>query len=173
MAGVLRKRNRLDPSCYVGPNTYFVTICVEQRKPILAQTARVEVLLKILREVCAAHQFQIYAYCLMPDHLHLEVIGTSQQSSLPRFLRSFKGKTTAAMRKLGIHNLWQKGYYEHINRPGELEAIADYVFSNPTRAGLVKSMYDWPYLGSFLFDWKKFAPPKEPFRPPWKMPPKS
>lgn len=122
----------------------------------------------ILHGACRAEGFQIYAYCIMPDHLHLEPIGLLAQSSLPNFVRRFKGQSTVALRNLGHRNAWQKGFHDHVNRPGELERIAAYIFENPVRAQLVRDMYEWSHSGSFVFDWKKFAPPVERFTPPWK-----
>jgi REP element-mobilizing transposase RayT len=105
----------------------------------------------------------------MPDHLHVILIGESDSSNLTELMRAFKGATTVPARKVGISALWQKGFYDHILRSEkEMGEAAWYMFLNPVRTGLAKRAEDWPYSGSFLFEWKSLAVPAEPFCPPWK-----
>lgn len=111
----------------------------------------------------------VYAYCFMPDHLHLELVGLAEDSDLVKMMKEFKGEATSAGREAGIRNPWQKGFYDHVLREDDSpDAVAWYIFANPARKGLVKDPRDWPYSGSWMFDWRKaVAPPKE-FVPPWK-----
>ena len=45
--------------------------------------------------------------------------------------------------------LWQDSYYDHVVRPEEnLSAIARYIIENPVRAGLARSPFDYPFVGS-------------------------
>ena len=47
--------------------------------------------------------------------------------------------------------LWDKGYYDRVLRDSEAtEAVAPYILANPVRAGLVKSIEDYPFLGSSI-----------------------
>jgi putative transposase len=129
----------------------------------------VDVLLAALRQTCAAHKFAAYAYCFMPDHLHLLAQAQSKECRLPAFVKAFKGGGTAAVRPLGIHQLWQKGFYDHVIRDSESAGeIAWYILSNPVRAGLTRTVWDWPYSGSLVFDWKRLPPSGENYVPPWK-----
>jgi len=83
-------------------------------------------------------------------------------------VRAFKGAAATVARKSGVSNLWQKGYYDHVLRSGKsLDEAAWYVFLNPVRAGLAKTVHEWPYSGSLVFEWKSLAPPSELFHPPW------
>jgi|SRR5579863_7452757 len=34
------------------------------------------------------------------------------------------------------------------------------IFENPLRSGLAKIVYDWPFSGSFVFEWRGFANPE-------------
>jgi hypothetical protein len=36
------------------------------------------------------------------------------------------------------------------------------------RAGLAKTIGEWPFSGSWMFDWGKIAAPQEQFVPRWK-----
>ena len=106
----------------------------------------------------------------MPDHVHLELVGLSLVSDLIVLVGNFKGQATAKARKLGVYELWQKGFYDHILRVGEKEdTVAWYIFNNPVRKQLVKHPRQWPHSGSWTFDWKKAVAPLEEFVPPWKI----
>jgi putative transposase len=135
----------------------------------LAEARLVDALLGKLREKCLSSSFDIYAYCLMPDHLHLEAVGLAPHSDLIALMRQFKGAATSVARGLGVSDLWQKGFYDHVLRERDDEnAVAWYIFNNPVRKGLVKDMCDWVFSGSWMFDWRKMAAPLGEFVPPWK-----
>lgn len=164
-----RKPNRLPQDFYLGRRIYFVTICTRERRSLFTHAGLVSLLLDVLRAECSAHSFGDYAFCFMPDHLHLELVGLSNESNLLAMLRDFKGRSAAQARAHGVVGLWQKGFYDHILRSGEeLDAVAWYIFNNPVRAGLVEVMCEWPHSGSGMFDWKKLTAPAQGFVPPWK-----
>jgi putative transposase len=165
----IRKRNRLQRSCYVGQNWYFITACTEKRRPLFSRGQLVEMLLDILRAKCSSCSFNVYAYCFMPDHLHLELVGLSDTSDMIELLRDFKGVATVQARDIGIRNLWEKSSHDHILRDGDNHnAVAWYIFNNPARKGLVEDPRDWPYSGSWMFNWKKAVAPIKEYVPPWK-----
>jgi putative transposase len=154
-AAFLRKRNRLGPDAYVGPQAYFVTLGTFRRAKSFIDSTLVVLLVDLLRESCSVASFEVYAYCFMPDHLHLVLLGINESSALSPLVRTFKGKASAAARSIGVRELWQKGFFDHMLRNGEsIDAAANYVFMNPVRAGLVRQAHEWRTSGSFVFDWK-------------------
>jgi len=164
-----RKRNRLPRGAYVGQHWYFVTLNAADHRPIFDHERTVNPLLETLRAACAKHHFDIYAYCFMPDHIHLESVGMAAQSDLSEFMRAWKGTSAAPLRKAGLHDPFQKGFYDHILRPGDnQDSVAWYIFNDPVRKGLVKDPRDWAHSGSWMFDWKIAMAPPEEFVPPWK-----
>jgi putative transposase len=164
-----RRRNRLPGNWYTGRNWYFVTICTASRANHFSSPPLVEVTLQALRESSVANAFDVYAYCFMPDHLHLELVGLSDRSNLAAMIRAFKGTAAAKARACGVQNLWQKGFYDHVLRTGEREnAVAWYIFNNPVRRRLAAAPHSWPYSGSWMFDWKNAVAPIKEFVPPWK-----
>ena len=169
MSSFHRKRNRLPQNSYLGRQIYFVTICSEHRRSVFTHSGLVALLLDVLQTKCSVHSFNVYAFCFMPDHIHLVLLGVSDHSDLIALLRDFKGTSAARARVQGFVVLWQKGFYDHVLRSGEaLDAVAWYIFNNPVRAGLTKEMGEWPYSGSGLIDWKKLTAPMREFLPPWK-----
>ena len=165
-----RKPNRLARGAYIGRRANFLTLCTNGRAKTFSDHAIIILLLDILHGTCAAHFFEVYAYCFMPDHLHLILVGTRDSSNLSRAIQSFKGKTAAAARGTGIRELWQKGFYDHVLRSGEsLDAAANYMFMNPVRAGFVQQADEWAGSGSFVLDWKRMAVARESWVPIWKV----
>jgi len=165
----VRKKNRLPRSCYLGHQWYFITACTGQGQPHLWDGRLVNVLLDLLRTQCTSHSFDVYAYCFMPNHVHLELVGLSDSSDAITLLHDFKGIATSQARSLGVRNLWEKGFYDHILRNNDdHNGVAWYIFNNPVRKGLVSDPRDWPHSGSWMFDWKRAVAPIEQYNPPWK-----
>jgi hypothetical protein len=46
----------------------------------------------------------------------LIVTGESDSSELPGMVQAFKSLAARAVRKIGVFDLWQKGYYDHVLR---------------------------------------------------------
>jgi putative transposase len=164
-----RKPNRLAPESYRGRRSYFLTLCTGDRRALFTDATFLQDLLTVLRTTCASHSFSVYAYCFMPDHLHLILNGENDSSSLPRVVQAFKSLAAREARKIGIADLWQKGFYDHVLRgSSSIDAAAWYMFMNPVRAGLSRRAEEWPYSGSFVFSWPNVPIATRPFVPPWK-----
>jgi REP element-mobilizing transposase RayT len=56
---------------YLGRRSYSLTICTQDRRQLFTNPQIVSALRSILVKLSAFHCFDIYAYCFMPDHLHL------------------------------------------------------------------------------------------------------
>jgi hypothetical protein len=49
--------------------------------------------------------------------------------------------------------LWQPFGYEHVLRDDEkVQIVARYIRENPVRAGLAKTVLEYPFLGSQVYD---------------------
>ena len=169
MINGMHPRHRLPRPYYLGLGAYFVTICAGSRRKLFTDAYFVRILVDIMREEFCHAGFSVGAYCVMPDHCHILAISTSETCDLARAVRAFKGLSTARARNLGIRNLWQRDYYDHIVRSGDsLECVAAYILANPVRAGLVADCHAWPFSGSFVFEWKKLPTVSRDFQPSWK-----
>jgi REP element-mobilizing transposase RayT len=109
-----------------------------------------------LLQSAALHDFEIPAYCVMPDHVHLLAYGNSLQADLRAFMIHFKKLTGFRYSRTKGRKLWQPGYYERILRDEEsTEGVARYIFENPIRAGLTLTLGEYPYAGSETFDYRQ------------------
>ena len=152
------KRSRIKGFKYKGSYFYFLTICTNFRKPILTSNEIINKALDILKLASQEFHFQVYAYCFMPDHLHLLLVAKNHNVSLTDFVKSFKQKTSYHYKQRYGNKLWQPSYYDHVVRKNEnLNKIAEYIFFNPVRGVLVSDYRKYPFLGSFMFDVAGFS----------------
>lgn len=89
---------------------------------------------------------QIWAYCLMPNHIHaISVPG--DKTSLSKFFanvhRRYAIKTNARNEWTG--HLWQERFFSVVMDEHHLLAGMRYVELNPVRSGLCRRPQDWPW----------------------------
>jgi len=93
----------------------------------------------------------IYAYTIMPNHLHLLLRPEEQDGvpvSLAQIMQKLKGVTARQvnllLRRTG--SLWYREYYDHwVRSVKEFVNIVEYIRQNPVKAGLVKRAEDWKW----------------------------
>jgi REP element-mobilizing transposase RayT len=164
-----RKTIRLPRSEYKGRRTYFLTFCCEEKHRAFRDFARASEIVQSIKVISEPNQFRVHAYCVMPDHVHVIVEGTHDESDLKRFAKIFKQVTAFHYKEETGERLWQKKYYDHILRASDsVDAVLWYVWMNPVRAGLCASPWEYPHSGSFTMDWKKEEKKKDGWVPPWK-----
>jgi REP element-mobilizing transposase RayT len=78
--------HRLATFDYVGAHAYFLTFCTFERNRLFVTPASVAIVHEQILRVCAAHGFQIDAYCYMPDHVHMVITATASDSDLKTFI---------------------------------------------------------------------------------------
>ena len=139
---------RLSNRSYVGQAGYFLTFCVRDRRSVFIEASLVEDTLAHIQRTAREESFALLAYCFMPDHLHLLVTGQKENSDLRSFVKSCKERSGRKYRKRFGERLWQEGYFERVLRnPADARKCAEYIVSNPVRAGLVVRAEEYDYLG--------------------------
>ncbi|MDP2937553.1 MAG: transposase, partial [Dehalococcoidia bacterium] len=145
-----RKPIRLQGFDYSDPNyVYSVSLCARQPLQPYSDKSLAGMVVEALLFRAGENHWRVYAYCLMPDHLHLALSPVVGKGSLPSLIQGFKSYTTRMAWKLGRQGiLWQRSYYDHIARREEdVTAICQYILSNPVRKGLVSDPAKWPWSG--------------------------
>jgi putative transposase len=144
-----RRVGRFPGFPYLGPYRYFLTFCTFQRTQLFVHSNIVDECVQEFLRASASHDFELTAYCLMPDHVHMLVEGTAEDSHLPTFASLAKQFSGYRCRHRVEKRLWQDGYYDHVLRDDESTAkVARYLLENPVRAKLAASVYDYPFIGS-------------------------
>jgi len=130
----------------------FVTSVTKDREPLFADRRNVVLFIQTMREVQAIKNFEIIAYVIMPDHVHM--IMRSPHSSTSQIMHSLKWNFTQNWKllspldenMLNPTNLWQKRFWEHvIISDKDLRDHINYIIKNPVKHGFVDDPEDWPY----------------------------
>lgn len=89
---------------------------------------------------------EIWAYCLMPNHVHL-VIVPQEESSLAAFFGRAHRRYTRRInfREDWRGHLWQERFHSFIMDEQHLLAAVRYTELNPVRAGLCVDPREWPW----------------------------
>jgi putative transposase len=156
---------------YTGFNRYFLTICVDKRTPVFVDIELGQFVATQFLQLAAAFGFEVIAYCVMPDHLHILVAGQSENSELKPYMHRCKQATGYNWKHDRGHRtrLWQEGFYDRILRDKDpTEGVVRYILENPVRAGLVDDAREYPLLGATNYDVDELLLTAMLWRPPWK-----
>ncbi len=110
--------------------------------------------------------FRLWAYVLMPNHVHLFIYPTQNEYKIAAILQSIKGKTSKRYRdillaerperydklciKTGnkkVFRFWQAGggFDRNLWNAKAIHSSVNYIEYNPVRAGLVNAPEEWPW----------------------------
>ncbi len=140
---------------YLGFNRYFLTVCVAQRAEVFLDLGFGEYVATQFLQIGLRLEFEVIAYCVMPDHLHLLAHGTSERSALKAYMHRCKQQTGYEWKNRRKHHrrLWQEGFHDRILRDADPdEGVIRYIVENPVRAGLVNDAREYPLIGSTRYD---------------------
>lgn len=101
---------------------------------------------QLLADQCQKADVAVWAYCLMPNHVHL-ILVPSDPTGLRRAMAATHARYTRAVnRREGWRGvLWQGRFASFPMDDRYLMAAARYVLLNPVRARLVERPDEWPY----------------------------
>lgn len=101
---------------------------------------------KYLRIACAETGTAVWAWCLMPNHVHL-VLVPSTEAGLAAVMRRTQGRYTRAInaREGWSGQLWQVRFASFVMDERYLLNCGRYVELNPVRARLAVRAEDWPW----------------------------
>ena len=86
------------------------------------------------------------AFVVMPDHLHwlFSLTGSRSLSESIKNVKAFSARRINEI--LGSNGaIWQPAFYDRaIRREEDLEGVARYIVANPLRAGIVRTIKEYP-----------------------------
>jgi len=141
-----RKNIRLPRESYQIPSQIFsITICTPNRRSLFQNGKYGELVTSSLAAGPFGKQTERFAFCLMPDHLHLLL--APKESDLIDLINRWKSFSANLVRRNGlIGPCWQRGFYDHALRKEEdIRNTAEYIVNNPVRSGLVKGWGEYPF----------------------------
>src|ERR1700690_2671869 len=157
---------------------FFITTNLVKNIRELSPEERDTCLLE-LGKARAKHRFSLFAYVVMPTHVHA-LIWTSD-SRLPMLMRDWKSSSGFAIAKArGRHGaLWEPRYFDFIlRRASDFGEKVEYIHQNPVAAGLVNCAEDWGWSSAAFYARRSpvalepdvFDVPCDPNTPLWPVP---
>ena len=122
-----RRRIRLPAGVYAELGLICsITIAVKGRAPVFACPAVAAAAVDVLRRHAAATGVPVYAWCVMPDHVHL-VLGASPTCDIVTFVGQFKNLAQREAWRRGIKGaFWPTRFGDHFLRGDErLEQVVE------------------------------------------------
>lgn len=159
-----RKRRRVfnEPG-----HAHYLTYSCLHRWALLASDLARRWVIEAIETGRLRHHFGVYAYVIMPEHMHLLVRPPRETYDLSRFLYDLKRPVSCKARKRlrgtgeiqwlkkltvkrgsrTVFRFWQPGggFDENITQLKALRKIAEYIHANPVRRGLVNERTDWEW----------------------------
>jgi putative transposase len=123
---------------------HFITFSCFRRLPLLGAPGARETVKAVVEQTRARHQARVYAYVLMPEHVHL-LVNEPPRILLAQFLKAIKQMTSRKLRG-PREKFWQDRYYDSNVRGDKARSeVIRYIHRNPAARGLVEKPEDWPW----------------------------
>ena len=123
---------------------HLITFSCFNRLPLLMRAGARETFEAVLEETRARHNARIYAYVLMPEHVHL-LFNEPPEILLAQFLKALKQVTSRRLRG-SREKFWLEHYHDsNIRGEAARSEVIRYIHRNPVKRGLVNKPEDWPW----------------------------
>ncbi|MFZ5832184.1 MAG: REP-associated tyrosine transposase [Planctomycetota bacterium] len=153
-------------------HAHFLTFSCYGRLPLLGKDRSRRWLVESLEDARQKHAFDLWAWVIMPEHVHLLVWPRASQYQVGRILAdikrpvgqkaidwltvhspSFLNRLTVTHRNRTYRHFWQPGPGQDHNvyDPFTAHQVVEYIHGNPVRRGLVSRSEQWPW--SSAADW--------------------
>jgi putative transposase len=154
-------------------HAHALTFSCFRRQPFLSRDRSRQWLLDAIDGARQKQQFHLWAYALMPEHVHLLIWPTEWEYSIGRILSAIKLPVTrraqAYVRKSAselLHTMldrqpngteayrfWQRGggYDRNVTEPQTVWAEIEYIHANPVRRELCKRPEDWKWSSAATY----------------------
>lgn len=142
---------------------HHVTQRGNHRERVFFAAGDPEAYLSLLHAYGRRQGLAVFAYCLMPNHVHLVVV-PSGTDSMPRALQAVHSQYAQRvnrMREISGH-LWQGRYYSSALDPAYFLNATRYVERNPVEAGLVAQAQDYRWSSAAAHCGMRVDPLLEP-----------
>jgi REP element-mobilizing transposase RayT len=126
---------------------YFVTTDTWQRRILFKKPKLAEIVVDQLLQCRDRGLYQLHAFALMPDHLHV-LLTPGADVSLEKVMQMIKGGSSFRIKKELLYQfpIWHEGFHDRWMRDqSEYQPRLNYIVQNPVVAKLVlaPSKYAW------------------------------
>ena len=154
-------------------HAHELTCSCYRRFKMLSKDRTCEWLATEIGEVRRDLKYWLWAYVIMPDHVHLLVCPQERDYDTSQFLKRIKepvGRQAVQFLKRAApewllrlrvvrgkkveHHFWQpgRGHDRNITNPRTLQKMIDDIHMNPVRKGLVEHARDWKWSSAGWFE---------------------
>jgi putative transposase len=163
MAWHRKKRRFIDEPGHA----HFFTFSCAHRWPLLKSERSRGWLVEALEAMRVAQSVQVWAYVIMPEHVHLLLKPTDPGSEMRRISAAIKypvsckahqflqaegrsewvDRLTVQKGDRSVFQFWQPGtgFDENLWTSRSLREVVDYIHANPVRRGLAERPIDWEW----------------------------
>jgi putative transposase len=123
---------------------HLITFSCHNRQPLLASDQAKQTLQQIIEQTRQTHNFHLYAYVLMPEHVHL-LLTEPPLIPLSQSLQVIKTQS-ARLLKGTLPRLWRPRYHDfNVHTSAKRIEKARNIHRNPVTRGLVQdpALYPW------------------------------
>ncbi|MGM7703033.1 transposase [Pseudalkalibacillus sp. Hm43] len=125
---------------------YHITTRGNRKTPLFYDSQDRHIYLKYLSETRTQYPFDLYAYCLMTNHIHLQLKSHDTHIQLIMQKLNYRYATYFNRKYDYVGHLFQGRYFSNlIGSPAYQLDVSKYIHLNPVKADLVTqpSNYDW------------------------------
>ena len=125
---------------------HHITQRGNRRQPVFFGDDDYRTYLRLLGEWCGRGGLALWAYCLMPNHVHLIGVPATADSLRAAVAETHRRYTRHVnLREEWRGHLWQERFHSFPMDETSLLHAVRYVELNPVRAGLVRDPGRWPW----------------------------
>jgi putative transposase len=123
--------------------TFFITTVTADRRRLFQTDANATLLLNLLNDDRAKGRYQLHAFVLMPDHLHL-LLTPAPDVSIEKAMQYIKGGFSFRLKsKMPV---WEKSFtLRRVEDPRDYETHRNYIHANPVEAHLCGRAEGFPW----------------------------
>lgn len=148
-------------------DAHELTFSCYRRLPLLSSEHAKRVFLENLNKARKEHKFEVWAYVIMPEHVHLLLYPLLKEYSIEAIRKSIKQQTASSLlaeirrdapvtaRQLvcgtrdgnPVYRFWQKGkgFDRNMYSPKAIWSSIDYIHANPVRRRLCESELEYAW----------------------------
>jgi putative transposase len=155
-------------------HAHALTFCCFHRRPFLSRDRSRQWMIESIARARDEHSFHLWAYAIMPEHVHILLWPSIRDYSISRILTTLK--QSVSKRSLLFvrqyaplflkqmedrqpngtlqHRFWQRGggYDRNLIEPTAIWAEMDYIHANPVRRGLCTRATDWIWSSAIEYE---------------------
>jgi len=144
-------------------HAHALTFSSWRRLPVFQDSRSCDLFVKALSAVRERQSIDLWAYVIMPDHVHLVICPRLEEYGVSRILKALKQPVSYWLVREGLacpDQVWQPGggYDRNLWKPPTIHREIDYIHNNPVRKGLCHSPQEWRYSSAAFWAGRSDVP---------------